>query len=34
MLPPTLYSVIEPPTYEILESMISVIEQQLQGVKP
>jgi hypothetical protein len=34
VLPPTLYNVIEPPTYEILESMISAIEQQLQGVKP
>lgn len=34
VLPPTLYSVVEPPTYETLESMISVIEQQLQGVTP
>jgi hypothetical protein len=33
-LPPTLYNVIEPPTYDTLESMISTIQQHLQGAKP
>jgi hypothetical protein len=31
VLPPTLFNVIEPPTYEALESMISTIEQHLAG---
>lgn len=30
-LPPTLFNVIEPPTYETLESMITAIEQQMKG---
>jgi hypothetical protein len=33
-LPPTLFNVIEPPSYEALESMISTIQQHLQGAKP
>jgi len=33
-LPPTLFNVIEPPSYEPLESMISSIQQHLQGAKP
>lgn len=31
VLPQTLFNVIEPPTYETLESMISTIEQQMKG---
>lgn len=34
VLPPTLFNVIEPPTYEALESMISTIEQHLKGTTP
>ena len=32
VLPPTLFNVIEPPTYDTLESMISTLEQQMKGV--
>ena len=31
VLPPTLFNVIEPPSYETLESMISTIEQHMKG---
>jgi hypothetical protein len=31
VLPPTLINVIEPPSYETLESMISTIEQNMKG---
>jgi hypothetical protein len=31
VLPPTLINVIEPPSYEALESMISTIEQHMKG---
>ena len=31
VLPPTLFNVIEPPSFDNLESMISTIEQQLKG---
>jgi hypothetical protein len=31
VLPQTLFNVIEPPTYETLESMISAIEQHMKG---
>jgi hypothetical protein len=31
VLPQTLYNVIEPPTYDTLESMISTIEKQMKG---
>jgi len=31
VLPPTLINVIEPPSYETLESMISTIEQHMKG---
>lgn len=34
VLPPTLFNVIEPPSYETLESMISTIEQQMKGATP
>jgi hypothetical protein len=34
ILPPTLFNVIEPPSYEALESMISIIQQHMQGAKP
>jgi hypothetical protein len=34
VLPPTLFNVIEPPAYEPLESMISTIQQHMQGAKP
>jgi hypothetical protein len=34
VLPPTLFNVIEPPTYDTLESMISSIEKQMRGVTP
>jgi hypothetical protein len=30
-LPSTLFNVIEPPTYDTLESMISTIEKQMKG---
>jgi hypothetical protein len=32
VLPQTLFNVIEPPTYDTLESMISSIEKQMRGV--
>jgi len=31
VLPQTLFNVIEPPSYESLESMISAIEQHMKG---
>jgi hypothetical protein len=31
VLPPTLFNVIEPPSYETLESMITTIEQHMKG---
>jgi hypothetical protein len=31
VLPATLFNVIEPPSYEALESMISTIEQHMKG---
>lgn len=34
VLPQTLYNVIEPPTYDTLESMISAIEKQMKGATP
>jgi hypothetical protein len=34
VLPQTLYNVIEPPTYDTLESMISTIEKQMKGATP
>ena len=34
VLPPTLFNVIEPPSYETLESMISTIEKQMKGATP
>ena len=33
-LPQTLFNVIEPPTYENLESMIATIEQHMKGATP
>jgi len=34
VLPQTLFNVIEPPSYETLESMISSIEQHMKGATP
>ena len=34
VLPQTLFNVIEPPSYEALESMISAIEQHMKGATP
>ena len=34
VLPQTLFNVIEPPTYDTLESMISSIEKQMKGATP